>query len=416
MNAYKQFLTSDLIVSPFGVNKGFSFKQSEWGNNVQIDRFLGTSGSFLTNQTTTGTLSTEYQVLVYNSTKELYYSNFLTQSFGDLVSTASIFPGANVEGDVLVGPTNSTGRYFNYLQSTLTASRHFPTGSGDEVAVVSVSSKLFGNYIQPYSFIFDYSSSFKAYDDGEGNLYSSASFAWTQSVGIFNQTITASANSIVNPGEIDFASPITLPSGYTFVSASWANGGVDTPFNEISIATFVPVISASQGISVSSNKLSSDQSIIDFQDNGTTFPSDIYLYFESGSLVTTSGSISANQNVGNIIYPHGIAIFTNQNLPLSSITTLANTTCSFQSTVTIYETQYKCTISENESNYSLNPSLNTGSDGLLYTFATASYFSPYITTVGLYNDEQELVAVAKLAQPVPTSATTDMSIIVNLDM
>jgi len=416
MNAYKQFLTSDLIVSPFGVNKGFSFKQSEWGNNVQIDRFLGTSGSFLTNQTTTGTLSTEYQVLVYNSVKELYYSNFLTQSYGDIVSTASIFPGANVEGDVLVGPTNSTGRYFNYLQSTLTASRNFPTGSGAEVAVVSVSSKLFGNYIQPYSFIFDYSSSFKAYDDGEGNLYNSASFAWTQSVGIFNQTITASASSIVNPGEIGFTSPITIPSGYTFVSASWANGGVDAPFNEISIATFVPVISASQGISVSSNKLSSDQSIIDFQNNGTTFPSDIYLYFESGSLVTTSGSIPANQNVGNIIYTHGMAIFTNQNLPLNNITTLANTACSFSSSLTIYETQYKCTIRENEFNFSLNPSLLSGSsDGTVYGYVTSSYFSPFVTTVGLYDEAQNLLAVGKLAQPLPTTATTDTTILINLD-
>ena len=416
MNAYKQFLTSDLIVSPFGVNKGFSFKQSEWGNNVQIDRFLGTSGSFLTNQTTTGTLSTEYQVLVYNSVKELYYSNFLTQSYGDSPQVGFIVPGANPEGDVLVGSSDSTGRYFNYLQSTLTASRHFPTGSGAEVAVISVSSKLFGNYIQPYSFIFDYSSSFKAYDDGEGNLYSSASFAWTQSVGIFNQTITASANSIVNPGEIGFASPITIPSGYTFISASWVNGDVDTPFYDTINFGFVSVINASQGISVSSNKLSSDQSIIDFQDNGTTFPSDIYLYFESGSLTTTSGSVSANQNVGNIIYPHGMAIFTNQNLPLNNITTLANATCSFSSSLTIYETQYKCTIRENEFNFSLNPSLLSGStDGTVNGYVTSSYFSPFVTTVGLYDEAQNLLAVGKLAQPLPTSPTTDTTILINLD-
>jgi len=416
MNAYKQFLTSDLIVSPFGVNKGFSFKQSEWGNNVQIDRFLGTSGSFLTNQTTTGTLSTEYQVLVYNSVKELYYSNFLTQSYGDSPQVGYIIPGANPEGDVLVGSTDSTGRYFNYLQSTLTASRHFPTGSGAEVAAVSVSSKLFGNYIQPYSFIFDYSSSFKAYDDGEGNLYSSASFAWTQSIGIFNQTITASANSIVNSGEIDFVPLITLPSGYTFVSASWASGSANSPFNEISIPTFVSVISASQGISVSSNKLSSNLSIIDFQNNSTPSPSDIYLYFESGSAVITSGSVSANQNVGNIIYPHGMAIFTNQNLPLNNITTLANTTCSFSSSLTIYETQYKCTIRENEFNFSLNPSLISGStDGTVYGYVTSSYFSPFVTTVGLYDEAQNLLAVGKLAQPLPTTATTDTTILINID-
>jgi hypothetical protein len=414
MSAYKQFLASDVIVTPFEVNKNFTFKQSEF-SGIGIDRFLGTSGSFISNKTVTGTLSSEYQVLVYSSIKELYYSNFLSSSVGDPAQVTTVIPGVNRDSDRLTGPNQSTG-YYNYLQTSLSQSRFFSTGSGAEVAVFSIPSSIFGTFIKPGSFVFDYSSSFKAYDDQEGNLYSSASFAWTQSAGLFNQTITASASSIVNPSEIGFTSPITLPSGYTFISASWASGSVNSPFNEISIATFVPVISASQGISVSSNKLSSDQSIIDFQDNATPFPSDIYLYFQSGSLVTTSGSISANQNVGNIIYQHGIAIFTNQNLPLSSITTLANTTCSFQSTVTIYETQYKCTISENESNYSLNPSLNAGLDGLLNTFATASFFSPYITTVGLYNDEQELVAVAKLAQPVPTSATTDMSIIVNLDM
>ena len=414
MSAYKQFLASDVIVTPFEVNKNFTFKQSEF-SGIGIDRFLGTSGSFISNKTVTGTLSSEYSVLVYSSVKELYYSNFLSSSVGDPAQVTTVIPGVNRDSDRLTGPNQSTG-YFNYLQTSLSQSRFFPTGSAAKIAVFSIPSSIFGTFIKPGSFIFDYSSSFKAYDDGEGNLYSSASFAWTQSVGIFNQTITASANSIVNPGEIDFASPITLPSGYTFVSASWANGGVDTPFNEISIATFVPVISASQGISVSSNKLSSDQSIIDFQDNGTTFPSDIYLYFESGSLTTTSGSVSANQNVGNIIYTHGMAIFTNQNLPLNNITTLANTTCSFSSSLTIYETQYKCTIRENEFNFSLNPSLLSGStDGTVYGYVTSSYFSPFVTTVGLYDEAQNLLAVGKLAQPLPTTATTDTTILINLD-
>ena len=53
MNAYKHFLTSDIIVSPFEVNKAFSFKQSEWGTDVQVDKFIGTSGSFEFNKDTT---------------------------------------------------------------------------------------------------------------------------------------------------------------------------------------------------------------------------------------------------------------------------------------------------------------------------------------------------------------------------
>ena len=92
----------------------------------------------------------------------------------------------------------------------------------------------------------------------------------------------------------------------------------------------------------------------------------------------------------------------------------------------IYESQYKCTIRANEFNYSLNPSLLSnslrGQDGILLSgssqysdFVTGSDFSPFVTTVGLYDEEQNLLAVGKLSQPLPTSQTTDTTILINLD-
>jgi len=51
----------------------------------------------------------------------------------------------------------------------------------------------------------------------------------------------------------------------------------------------------------------------------------------------------------------------------------------------------------------------------VYDFATGSYFQPYVTTIGLYNDANELVAVGKLAQPVPKSRYTDMTFVVKFD-
>ena len=91
-------------------------------------------------------------------------------------------------------------------------------------------------------------------------------------------------------------------------------------------------------------------------------------------------------------------------------------TCSFQSSRTIFETQYKCTIRPDEFNFSLNPSLISGStEGTVYNFVTSSYFAPYVTTVGFYNEAQELLMVAKLGQPLPTSTTTDTTILVNID-
>jgi hypothetical protein len=90
-------------------------------------------------------------------------------------------------------------------------------------------------------------------------------------------------------------------------------------------------------------------------------------------------------------------------------------TCSFSSSYTIFETQYKCTIGADEFNYTTNPTIISGSRGELYDFATGSYFSPYITTVGLYDENYNLLAVAKLSKPLPTSLTTDTTILINLD-
>ena len=93
-----------------------------------------------------------------------------------------------------------------------------------------------------------------------------------------------------------------------------------------------------------------------------------------------------------------------------------NVTCSFSSSFNIYETQYKATINEFEYNFSQNPSIISGStDGTVYDFVTGSYFSPYATTVGLYDDDQNLLAVGKLSQPLPISRTTDTSIFINID-
>ena len=53
--------------------------------------------------------------------------------------------------------------------------------------------------------------------------------------------------------------------------------------------------------------------------------------------------------------------------------------------------------------------------GELADFATGSKFRPYVTTVGLYNDEGELLVVGKLAQPVKMSEETDTTFVVRYD-
>ncbi len=86
MAAFKTLNSQDVIISPLETNKSFSFKGASalTASNVGIDRFLGTNANFLTNQSTTGQVTQEYQVAIYNSAKQLYYTNYLSGSFGDI--------------------------------------------------------------------------------------------------------------------------------------------------------------------------------------------------------------------------------------------------------------------------------------------------------------------------------------------
>ena len=127
--------------------------------------------------------------------------------------------------------------------------------------------------------------------------------------------------------------------------------------------------------------------------------------------------------IGQIFYSHGIIVFTEGEMSQigeevsASLSNLDNVDISFSSSLRIYENQYKCLIRENEYGYSQNPSILSGSqDDQYYDFATGSYFNPYITTVGLYNENNELLVVGKLSQPVPVSSYTDTTIIVNFDL
>ena len=85
----------------------------------------------------------------------------------------------------------------------------------------------------------------------------------------------------------------------------------------------------------------------------------------------------------------------------------------FQNIHYVYEQTIKCTVKSHEFNYSYNKTLlQSGSAQNLVSFATGSDFTPYVTTIGLYDDGNNLLAVAKLSQATPMSSTTDTNYII----
>lgn len=88
---------------------------------------------------------------------------------------------------------------------------------------------------------------------------------------------------------------------------------------------------------------------------------------------------------------------------------------SFKNTYILYENEIRCTLTENEFNQSQNPTITTGSNGDLISWATGSNFKPYVTTVGIYNEVNELLMVGKLSQPIPISNMVDTTFVIKYD-
>lgn len=82
---------------------------------------------------------------------------------------------------------------------------------------------------------------------------------------------------------------------------------------------------------------------------------------------------------------------------------------SFNNTVDINSTFYLCSLGYNDFNYSSNPTYTSGSKIEVKNFAKDPPIS-YITTIGLYSPNNELLAVAKLSEPIKKTPTTPVQI------
>tara|TARA_R110001583_G_scaffold5763_1_gene30594 strand:- start:165 stop:2759 length:2595 start_codon:yes stop_codon:yes gene_type:complete len=90
----------------------------------------------------------------------------------------------------------------------------------------------------------------------------------------------------------------------------------------------------------------------------------------------------------------------------------------FQGSHLIYENEYQCTVDEYEYNETTNISarkIRSNDSEDMANFATSSLFKPYVTTIGLYNEDQELLVVGKLGSPIRCSDETDTTFILRWD-
>ena len=177
----------------------------------------------------------------------------------------------------------------------------------------------------------------------------------------------------------------------------------------------------------------------------TTFTDDSY-----------SNLIDSGSNVaGNIFYDRGLIVLTRDITSGSNVGNLTNFTLNFRSTKTIFENEVFIPVLESEFNYSQNPSAVYEDGARLYTHImqrpgstkigdlvtssfydagikwvksafnqyeasssldqTGSFLAPMITTIALYDNELNMVAVAKLPQPIKSLPDYPVNFIIRFD-
>ena len=87
---------------------------------------------------------------------------------------------------------------------------------------------------------------------------------------------------------------------------------------------------------------------------------------------------------------------------------------SFNNTTEINSKIYFCRVPHNKYNYSSNPTYTSGSKIRVKEVASDTPRA-YITTVGLYNASNELLATAKLSEPLMKDPSGEIILRVRLD-
>ena len=145
------------------------------------------------------------------------------------------------------------------------------------------------------------------------------------------------------------------------------------------------------------------------------------LYAPNASVSQSVSALSSSDNyVGNIFYDVGIFAITETSsydgTNNYSDVTSGTYTVTYKGARDISTHEWSCDSLPNEMNLTENITIfKPGGAGDLKDNLTSSLFPTYITEVGLYDDERNLMGLARLSKPIPKSTRIPMRFYVRMD-
>ena len=224
--------------------------------------------------------------------------------------------------------------------------------------------------------------------------------------GSFNMTLGTEA--AMNRGDLNFVDAITLSD------SSGSNGFfVNSPAGEYGIL-YANTTTAYSGPSAETKNTASG------------LPCGL-LFYQAGVAVI-SGSVFNDAVDGGILADGAGTVAMGDDMDATGFNFITGTTIencanairnriydvSFNNSTELNSSIYFCRVNHNDFNYSSNPTYLSGSR-IRVKNSTIDNPVTYLTTVGLYSADNELLAVAKLSEPLKKDPTTEMTLRVRLD-
>ena len=362
----KQIPKSDINLRPFKAYKNWEVSSSmDWVTTLTAENHTASADLLTPTELSQKTLYHQLYTMYYRDPNNPF------TSYGDIKPTTSIIDAAKQR--LLV----------------------------DRARIIAIPQIKYGEQIKPFSInIYDNQLNESIYDDGHGNLISNYS--------AYNFKLIDIENKI-----------------FIFYDAN--NNEVTTTILSLDIENNIL--------------------LVENEDSFFLLTIDI----EAGT-ISFLGVFKAKQfevpTIGNVFYSHGLIVITKLTKLNEVRENIFNSfSGSYKSTNTIYENEVLLIVGEDEFNTSTNPtavtfvnptitSYTTSFEGTQKSFnydasyelpefnnyeysasvdPTGSFIAPYITTIGLYDENMDMVAIAKLATPIKSTPDLPVNFLIRFD-